>query len=65
VQTRRRIETVIGQLTERFNAKRVWARDAWHCWSRSLRKVLAHTLFVQLCQRHDLLSLRLAELVTD
>jgi hypothetical protein len=65
VQTRRRIETVIGQLTERFHAKRVWARDAWHCWSRLLRKVMAHTLFVQLCQRHDLLPLRLAELVTD
>lgn len=65
VQTRRRIETVIGQLTERFHAKRVWARDAWHCWSRFLRKVMAHTLFVQLCQRHDLLPLRLAELATD
>jgi hypothetical protein len=65
VQTRRRIETVIGQLSERFHAKRVWARDAWHCWSRFLRKVLAHTLFVQLCQQHDLLPLRLAELVSD
>lgn len=65
VQTRRRIETVIGQLSERFHAKRVWARDAWHCWSRFLRKVMAHTVFVQLCQRHDLWPLRLAELVTD
>lgn len=65
VQTRRRIETVIGQLTERFHAKRVWARDAWHCWSRFLRKVMAHTLFVQLCQQHDLLPLRMAELVTN
>ena len=33
-QTRRRIETVIGQLVERYHAKRVWARDAWHLWSR-------------------------------
>lgn len=65
VQTRRRIETVIGQLTERFHAKRIWARDARHCWSRFLRKVLAHTLFVQLCQQYDLLPLRLAELVSD
>jgi hypothetical protein len=65
VQTRRRIETVIGQLTERFHAKRIWARDGWHCWSRFLRKVLAHTLFVHLCQQHDLLPLRLAKLVSD
>jgi hypothetical protein len=65
VQTRRRIETVIGQLSERFHAKRVWARDAWHCWSRFLRKVLAHTLFVGLCQQYESLPLRLAELVTD
>jgi hypothetical protein len=65
VQTRRRIETVIGQLSERFHAKRMWARDAWHCWSRFLRKVMAHTLFVQLCQQHALLPLRMAELVTD
>jgi hypothetical protein len=33
-QARRRIETVIGQLVERYHAKRVWARDAWHLWSR-------------------------------
>lgn len=65
VQTRRRIETVIGQLAERFHAKRIWARDGWHCWSRFLRKVLAHTLLVGLCQQHDLLPLRLAQLVTD
>ena len=32
VQPRRRIETVIGQLVERYHAKRVWARDAWHLW---------------------------------
>lgn len=65
VQKRRRIETVIGQLVERFQAKRVWARDRWHFFSRWLRKVLAHTLFVQLCQQHELLPLRFAELVTD
>jgi hypothetical protein len=28
VQARRRVETVIGQLVERYQAKRVWARDA-------------------------------------
>ncbi len=62
---RRRIETVIGQLTERFSAKRVWARDAWHFCSRLLRKVLAHTLFVGLCQQHDVRPLRMAALLKD
>lgn len=65
VQKRRRIETVIGQLVERFHAKRVWARDRWHFFSRWLRKILAHTLFVQLCQQQELLPLHLAELVTN
>jgi len=36
---RRRIETVIGQLTERFRAKKVWARDRWHIYSRWIRKI--------------------------
>lgn len=65
VNTRRRIETVIGQLVGRFHARQVWARDAWHFYSRLLRKVLGHTLFVGLCQQYELLPLRMAELVTD
>jgi hypothetical protein len=62
---RYRIETVIGQLVERFQAKKVWARDAWHFWSRWFRKVLSHTFAVFLCQQNGLSSLRFAELVTD
>ena len=65
VNTRRRIETVIGQLVGRFHARQVWARDPWHFFSRLLRKVLAHTLFAGLCQQHALLPLRMAELLTD
>ena len=65
VNTRRRIETVIGQLVERFHCKQVWARDAWHFFSRLLRKVLGHTLFVSLCQRCDLRPLRMADLLAD
>ncbi len=65
VNTRRRIETVIGQLVGRFHMRQVWARDPWHFFSRLLRKVLGHTLFVGLCQRHELLPLRMAELLTD
>jgi DDE family transposase len=64
-QKRRRIETVIGQLVERYHAKRVWARDAWHLLARWLRKLLSHTLAVCLCQRAGLPPLRFAELVID
>lgn len=64
-QRRRRIETVIGQLVERYHAKRVWARDAWHLWSRWQRKLLSHTLAVHLCQQHGLGPLQFADLVTS
>jgi hypothetical protein len=40
---RRTIETVIGQLAERFHCKRTWARDLWHLCHRLGRKVLSHT----------------------
>jgi Transposase DDE domain len=64
VQARRRIETVIGQLVERDHAKRVWARDAWHLWSRWQGKLLSHTLAVYLCQQTGLGSLRFADLLS-
>jgi hypothetical protein len=60
VQACRRIETVIGQLVERDHARRVWARDAWHLWSRWLRKLLSHTMAVLLCQQAGLGSPRFA-----
>jgi hypothetical protein len=66
VQARRRIETVIGQLVVHgYHAKRVWARDAWHLWSRWQRKLLSHTLVVYLCQQAGLGSLRFADLLTN
>ena len=65
VQKRRRIETVISQITERYQAKRVWARDRWHLTSRWLRKVLSHTMAVYFCQQVGLSPLRFAELLTD
>jgi hypothetical protein len=40
---RRLIETVIGQLVERFSIEKVRARDLWHLTSRVNRKLLAHT----------------------
>lgn len=44
LRVRRLIETVIGQLVERFKIEKVWARDMWHLTSRINRKLLAHTL---------------------
>ena len=46
VGTRRLVETVIGQLTERFHIEKVWARDLWHQFSRFWRKLLAHTVSI-------------------
>jgi Transposase DDE domain len=47
-RTRRLVETVIGQLCERFEIERNRARDLWHLVSRLYRKVAAHTLCVLL-----------------
>ena len=44
VSTRRLVETVIGQLTERFNIEKVRARKLWYLTNRIARKVLAHTI---------------------
>lgn len=44
--TRRLVETVIGQLAERFNMETVRARKLWHLTNRIARKVLAHTLCI-------------------
>lgn len=46
--TRRLIETVIGQLAERFRIEKIRARDLWHESSRFWRKLLAHTVCVKL-----------------
>ena len=54
VHTRRRIETVLAPLVERFHLARVWARDRRHLSARMLRKVLSHTTAVLLCLAHGL-----------
>ncbi len=43
---RREVETVIGQLCERFNIEKVRARDLWYLTSRTVRKILSHTVAV-------------------
>lgn len=45
-KTRYLIDTVFGQLTDRFSIKRIWAKDMWHLCNRLLRKVLCHTFLV-------------------
>lgn len=45
-RVRYRIDTVFGQLVDRCQAKRVWARDRGHLCNRLLRMVLMHTLAV-------------------
>lgn len=44
VATRRLVETVIGQLSDRLHIEKMRARDTWHLTSRIARKVLAHTV---------------------
>ena len=61
---RYRIETVFGQLVDRYQAKRVWAKDSWHLRSRLMRKVLSHTIAVLLNQAQGNPPLQLAKLIT-
>ena len=61
ISTRRLVETVIGQLTERFHIEKVWARKLWYLTNRIARKVLAHTIgmFVNQQLGNPLLQLEL------
>lgn len=63
VQARRRIETVLSQLAERYRAKQVRARDEWHLAARWLRKLVSHTVAVLFCQRAGLSPLAFARLI--
>ena len=64
VQTRRLIETVIGQLVERFRIEKVRGRDLWHLTNRINRKLLAHTVAFYL-NRHSLNPLCFRQLILD
>ncbi|MBD2287588.1 MAG: IS982 family transposase [Microcystis sp.] len=61
---RRLIETVIGQLVDRFNIEKVRARDMWHFTSRLNRKILAHTVCFWL-NRHNIDPLQFDNLVNE
>jgi len=51
MKTRRLIETVIGQLAERFHIEKIRARDTWHLANRFIRKLLAHIVGIVLNKR--------------
>ncbi|MFB6249548.1 MAG: IS982 family transposase [Salinibacter sp.] len=65
VGRRRRVETAISQLCQRYGAKEVYARDRWHLTSRWMRKICSHTIGVLLCQREGLPPLSFSELIED
>ena len=41
---RRKVETVISQLTDRFNVQKIKAKDMWHLYAKVGRKILTHTM---------------------
>lgn len=41
---RRKVETVIGQLVDRFHVQSIKAKDLWHLSAKVGRKILAHTV---------------------
>lgn len=60
---RRRIETVIGQLTERFHIEKIRARDVWHLTHRTIRKILAHTVCIFINRENGNFNLQFDRLV--
>lgn len=60
---RRLIETVGGQLEERFSMKKTFARDLWHLMNRVIRKVVSHCLCVLLNLKLNRGPLKLESLV--
>lgn len=60
---RRLIETVSGQLEERFSMKKTFARDPWHLMNRVIRKIVSHCLCVLLNLKLNRDPLKLESLV--
>ena len=58
------IETVLSQLTERYHAKQVRARDPWHLTARWLHKLVSRTMAVLLSQQAGCSTLAFAKLLT-
>ncbi len=64
-RVRKRVETVISQLEQRFGLAVLRARDPWHLTNRVARKILAHTFAVWLNLRLGREPLQFDGLVTD
>lgn len=62
--TRRKVETVIGQLVDRFNISKVRARSLWHLTSRVTRKILGHTIGMKLLQERADSSMALEHILS-
>ena len=60
---RRLIETVAGQLEQRFGIKTTFARDLWHLVNRIIRKILSHTIGVFMNMKMNIEPLKLRLLV--
>ncbi|TAN35447.1 hypothetical protein EPN27_03860 [Patescibacteria group bacterium] len=63
-KTRRIIETVIGQLTERLHIEKIRARDLWHLTNRIGRKLLSHAMAHVVARTQGILNLRFDNLIT-
>jgi len=62
---RYRIETVFGQLTDRYQVKRVWAKKRWQLISRLLRCVLSHTFMFLINRSIGCSPLQFAQLINS
>ena len=62
-KTRRIIETVIGQLTDRLNIEKVRAKDLCHLTMRIGRKLLIHTVAHCIARAQGITGLRFDDLI--
>ena len=63
-KTRRIIETVIGQLTDRLHIEKVRAKDLWHLTNRITRKLLSHTVAHCIARAQGITGLSFDDLIT-
>lgn len=64
ISTRRLVETVIGQLTDRFQIEKIRARKLWYLTNRIARKALSHTICMHINKKMGNPPLQFELLVT-
>jgi hypothetical protein len=52
-------------LVAHYKMKVVWARDTWHFSSRSVGKILSHTMAMVFCRWESISALCFWDLLTD